>query len=85
MYNKVITIKLCCCLADQILMNIFSSFSTTLPEELNRFVAKYAEQWHDTWGYESIQDGWTFGQATSKKQHPMLKAYSSLSSKVCHI
>ncbi|XP_076818158.1 ryanodine receptor 2-like isoform X3 [Clavelina lepadiformis] len=52
-----------------------------LPDKLEIFVAKYSEQWHDAWALEKMQSGWSYGPQYNDqlKQHPLIKAYKSLS------
>jgi ryanodine receptor 2 len=52
-----------------------------LPEELVKLTEKIAENVHDTWAQERINDGWTYGEKRDdeKKYHPCLIPYDELS------
>ncbi|XP_077975839.1 ryanodine receptor 2-like isoform X3 [Styela clava] len=50
-----------------------------LPDKMENFVSKLAEQEHDTWSLDMFAKGWTYGATYSEhrdvRQHPMLKPY----------
>ena len=51
-----------------------------LPDELNNLIEKLAENNHDIWALQRIQEGWTYGpkRDDSKKEHPELVPYDEL-------
>jgi ryanodine receptor 2 len=53
----------------------------TLSDELLRLTERLAENAHDVWAMERLQDGWTFGpnRDDQHKKHPCLVAYGDLS------
>jgi hypothetical protein len=52
-----------------------------LPEELNRLAETIAENVHEVWARNRIEQGWTHGavRCDEQKTHPCLIPYSSLS------
>jgi len=52
-----------------------------LPDELIRLRESLAENVHDAWAAQRIEDGWTYGKIRddSLKTHPGLVRYSDLS------
>ncbi len=52
-----------------------------LPKELNDLIEHLAENNHDTWAKQRIQEGWSFGPKRNddKKHHPDLVPYNELS------
>lgn len=51
-----------------------------LPDELKVLVEKMAENVHDIWAKNRIEQGWTYGATRNDalKQHPCLVAYKDL-------
>ena len=51
-----------------------------LPESLQTMLEKMAENVHETWAYQKMAEGWTFGEAYDlmAKKHPSLKPYAEL-------
>ena len=51
-----------------------------LPESLQQLLEKLAENTHEVWAAQRINDGWTYGQKRddSAKKHPCLVAYNDL-------
>ena len=54
--------------------------SITLPEELGELIEALAENVHNVWALERLQNGWTYGpeRNDSRKQTPMLVPYQAL-------
>lgn len=52
-----------------------------LPEELAALAEKLAENVHDVWAANRMNEGWTFGEQRddNKKTHPCLVPYEQLS------
>lgn len=52
-----------------------------LPKELDALIERLAEQVHDGWACQRLQQGWTRGPARNDvtKQHPNLVPYAELS------
>jgi len=52
----------------------------TLPDEIMALTERLAENSHDIWASQRMQDGWTFGPARDDalKQHPSLVPYDDL-------
>jgi len=52
----------------------------TLPPPLQELLERLAENTHDVWAAQRIQDGWTYGPTRNdaQKQHPCLIPYSEL-------
>lgn len=52
----------------------------TLPEELGELIEALAENVHNVWALERLQNGWTYGpeRNDSRKQTPMLVPYREL-------
>lgn len=52
-----------------------------LPEELNPLLEAMAQNVHEIWAQERINQGWTYGKQRDdvKKRHPCLIAYEDLS------
>lgn len=59
-------------------------FRIEMPEKLELFVNKFAEQEHDTWSLEMFAKGWVYGSPYNEqlKHHPMLKPYRLFNDKV---
>ncbi len=51
-----------------------------VPDELSDLTEKLAENIHDIWALQRIQDGWTYGEKRDddKKKHPDLIPYNEL-------
>jgi hypothetical protein len=51
-----------------------------LDDELLKLVELLAENAHDLWAHQRIQDGWTFGpeRCDESRRHPCLVPYSEL-------
>lgn len=51
-----------------------------LPKTIANLVELLAENTHDVWALQRIEDGWTYGlvRDDDKKQHPCLIEYSDL-------
>lgn len=51
-----------------------------LSPELQALTERLAENAHDNWAAQRLQDGWTWGSSRDdeKKTHPMLVAYGEL-------
>lgn len=54
----------------------------TLPMELDRLIEAMAENVHEVWAQNRIEQGWTYGpeRNDSLKQHPCLVPYEELNS-----
>jgi class 3 adenylate cyclase len=54
--------------------------ATSLPDRLNGLIERLAEQVHDTWAAQRMEDGWTYGPERSDqlKTHPCLQPYEQL-------
>jgi hypothetical protein len=52
----------------------------TLPAEITALTERLAENSHDFWASQRLQDGWTLGPARDDgpKQHPSLVPYDEL-------
>lgn len=52
----------------------------SLPASLETLLERLAENTHEVWAAQRIQDGWTFGPTRDdeKKQHPCLVPYDQL-------
>lgn len=50
------------------------------PELFHDLLESMAENIHESWAYNKMQEGWTFGENhdRTKKKHPSLKPYSGL-------
>ncbi|XP_046719892.1 ryanodine receptor 1-like isoform X1 [Silurus meridionalis] len=57
--------------------------NTIIPEKLDAFINKFAENTHDRWAFEKIQNNWTYGETLDEiaKTHPMLRPYKTFSEK----
>ncbi|XP_056627769.1 ryanodine receptor 2 isoform X3 [Triplophysa dalaica] len=57
--------------------------SVVVPEKLDHFINKYAENSHEKWSMEKFAMGWVHGDSfcESSKVHPLLKPYKCLSEK----
>lgn len=51
-----------------------------LPSDVNKLIELLAENAHDIWGRQRIDDGWTYGEKRddSLKKHPCLIPYNEL-------
>jgi hypothetical protein len=51
-----------------------------LPMHIKDELEKMAENVHETWAYQKMAEGWTFGEAYDlmAKKHPSLKPYAEL-------
>lgn len=51
-----------------------------LPQDLNELQERIAENVHDIWAKQRMDQGWTYGESRddAKKQHPCLVAYGDL-------
>ena len=51
-----------------------------LPPELTQLLEKLAENTHDTWAAQRIQEGWRYGpeRSDTRKEHPGLVPYAEL-------
>jgi hypothetical protein len=51
-----------------------------VPEELQALIEKLAENNHDIWAMQRINEGWTYGpqRDDNKKEHPDLIPYNDL-------
>lgn len=51
-----------------------------LPVEINALTEKLAENIHDIWAEQRVQQGWTYGlyRNDQKKEHPNLVPYNEL-------
>lgn len=54
----------------------------TLPKELDRLIEAMAENVHEVWAQNRIEQGWTYGpeRNDSLKQHPCLVPHEELNS-----
>ena len=57
-----------------------STEGITLPTELEELVERLAENAHDNWAHQRIEDGWTYGplRDDARKTHPDLVPYGVL-------
>ena len=57
-----------------------STEGVTLPADLGALVERLAENSHDHWARQRIQEGWTYGpqRDDARKTHPDLVPYGSL-------
>ena len=55
-----------------------------LPEEIQELQEKLAENIHEIWALQRIQQGWTYGHERNdqKKEHPNLVPYDQLKKKI---
>ena len=53
---------------------------TLLPVALSSLIERLAENTHEVWAQQRINDGWTYGTARddARKKHPCLVPYSNL-------
>lgn len=60
--------------------NPVDTSDVSLPEELNALVEKMAENTHEVWAKNRIEQGWTYGEQRDDtlKHHPCLVPYSEL-------
>ncbi len=60
--------------------NPLDTSRVVLSPELEALTEKLAENAHDNWAVQRLQDGWTWGakRDDDKKTHPMLIAYADL-------
>lgn len=51
-----------------------------VPKELNNLIERLAENNHETWAKQRIEEGWVYGSTRNdeKKQHPDLIPYDEL-------
>jgi hypothetical protein len=51
-----------------------------LPDEIHDLTERLAENAHDNWARQRIQDGWRYGprRDDTKKEHPSLVPYKAL-------
>lgn len=51
-----------------------------MPPEIAVLIEKLAENIHETWAWQKMKEGWTFGETLDRnsKEHPSLKPYSEL-------
>lgn len=51
-----------------------------LPDSINKLIEKLAENTHDLWAQQRINDGWTLGENRNDllKKHPCLVPYEEL-------
>jgi hypothetical protein len=52
-----------------------------LPEDIRELMERLAENTHDVWARQRLQDGWTYGpqRDDAGKKHPCLVPYAELS------
>ena len=57
-----------------------STQAVTLPQELDELVEQLAENIHDHWANQRIEDGWVYGpqRDDARKTHPDLVPYAAL-------
>ncbi|XP_042194266.1 ryanodine receptor 3 isoform X3 [Callorhinchus milii] len=55
--------------------------NTSIPENLEYIINKYAEYLHDKWALDKLQNGWTYSDVVNEntKTHPLLRPYKTLS------